>query len=249
MHLEGKDLGQALSFIRKQAGLPNDWKPGTEEGFQGLPDTAIPMMEVPPDHQSWENLRKRGLVHLAEKISIEVTGKYSGRFILPCTYFGEVRGFEAKTYCNQFTKALYPTWFKTYAEVYTTNDWDWSCESAIVTESIFDAETFGQNAIGLYGSKLTSGKLTKLLEMREKGLRHLFWAMDPDAWFTQARYVVRTTSGLFTNWLLPFPKYDAEGKKADPNSLGRERCHDLLGQATLFESEVDLMRHSLEMLK
>lgn len=242
------DIGQSLSFIRREAGLPNEWRPEVLER-QGIPATSIPLTEVPYDHKSWEVLKRRRLLHMADRVNIEVVGRYSGRFILPATFVGEVKGYEAKSYSGQFTKCLYPEWFKTYGELYTTPDWDWTCDGAILTESIFDAETFGQNSIGFYGSKFTHGKLTRLLEMREKGLKNLLWAWDPDAWFSQARAIIGGTAGLFQNFFIPLPRYDEAGGKADPNALGRARCLDLLDQAVKVDSEIEVARRSVEMLR
>lgn len=230
---------KAIKFIASRSGMPDLVK---EQEYtlpkEIIPSDAIPLCETHKDHPSVKYLRSRGLERLREKSFVCVKGKYAGRLILPCYWFNDLVGFEAKSYCNQKPKALYESWFVTGDTIYTSQVWDNSIDSAIITESIFDAETLAINALGFYGARVTEGQLAKLLELkRMQGVANLFWLFDQDATFKVARIVIAKTAGFFNNYVTKIP----EG--ADPNSLGYEMCVRLMRESVLVESEFDLLEY------
>lgn len=231
--LEHISMGKAIHFIYNYVGMDT---PIVKQEIpkQLIPEEAIPLRSVDAYHRSVCFLGTRGLGHLLANVYVAVREKYQGRLILPAYWLGETVGFEAKTYTGQSPKALYPTWFHTSDYIYTTLSWDDS-DSVIITESIFDAETFGTNAIGLYGSSLKEGQLSRLLELKALGINKLIWALDWDAWKKQARYLLANTSGIFNNYVVNIPE------RKDPNSLGREGCMDLLDTAMPANTELQLI--------
>lgn len=212
----------------RQSGFVADHAKAVAEPQQDLgklPDAAIPLAKAHPTHAAVQMMRRRGVEHLIPVTSICVDGPYSGRVVLPCQFFGELHGWEAKSYSRQTPKSLFPQWMDTARVVYTTQQWDKCADFAILTESVLDAETFGINAVGLYGSTLRDGQVQRLLEMRNAGITHLVWCLDGDAWKKQAVAILRKTSLLFRNSILALPN------SQDPNSLGREECWRLLQQS------------------
>jgi hypothetical protein len=244
-HLEQLQWRDTLSFIADKAGLPDIVIARADKPRSRLPREAIPLTEAERDHPAVVNLYRRKLEHLIDRIYICVSGKYADRWILPCYFRGELHGFEAKSYWGKEPKCLYPEWFMTSESIYTTKEWDDSCPAAVITESVFDAETFGQNAVGIYGSNFTPGQLDCLLKLRESGVRNLYWALDPDASVRQAAAILQQASAFFTNYVVPLPEFTPEAKKADPNELGHDACIELLGKAQLISSELDLLEREL----
>jgi hypothetical protein len=158
---------------------------------------------------------------------------YANRWILPCHYFGELTGFEAKTYGNGKPKSLFPEWFRPDSTVYTTT-WDVDQDFCVITESIFDAETLGSNAIGIFGSVLRHGQLQKLLEMRNTcRLRRLVWFLDPDAVKKQTRAIVTKTLPHFTNYIVR--------SEYDPNDTGSTKCWKLVKNSIPVASARDIL--------
>lgn len=248
-HLEQLTVPKAIEFIGAQAGVPDLAYVPPDVPYQKIPREALPLSEFDTEHVAWERLRERKLTHLAPRIFGCVSGQYADRWILPANFLGHTEGIEAKSWFRTvLPKALYPVWFKTPEWVYTTYDWDFSLGFAVVTESIFDAETFQQNAIGLYGSTLLPGQLDRLLELRAKGIKTLFWALDPDAVKKQNQAILQKTIGLFKNYTVSFPCKShnlgsgshASGKM-DPNEAGQATCWELLDTAVPIESELDLL--------
>lgn len=245
-HLEGLSTSKAITFVAEKAGVEDIRLERPEAPPKLLPDNIFPLTDADESHLSRRQLRKRGLDHLTEKIFVDVSGEYKGRWILPCNFMGRLVAFEAKTYYEAVTpKALYPEWFATQDYVYTTYGWDTTCPAAIVTESIFDAETFGQNAVGIYGSHLYPGQFDALLELKkQRGVEVLYWALDPDAWRRQSQMILQRTAGVFRNFILNYPVI--EGRKLDPNELGHECAVGLLETATEVHSELDILLVDLQ---
>jgi hypothetical protein len=241
-HLEGIPTGKAIRFIAEKAGIPDLAYVFPEAPHSKIPREALKLADFDQDHMAWQRLRERGLTHLAPRIYGCVTGDYADRWILPARYLGTLEGIEAKAwYPSSKPKALYPTWFRTPDSIYTTYDFDLTLGFAVITESIFDAETFQQNGIGLFGSQLLPGQFTKLLDLRSKGITTLFWALDPDAHKKQAQAILQNTLGLFKNYMVVLPSNPNGMGKMDPNAAGQETCWDSLDTAVPIESELDLL--------
>lgn len=248
--LEGLNWGEAIRFVSQRSGLPDIQLPKAARPFSMIPREALKLSDFEPDHPARTRLAARGLQHLEPHIYGCVTGKYARRWIIPCRFLDDqIHGIEAKAWSKaKQPKTLYPTWMSPQENVYTTA-WDDSLPIAIVTESIFDAETFATNAVGIYGSQLLPGQFEKLLELkRRKGVVALFWALDPDAVVRQRNAILQKTLGVFKNYRLRFPTALPNGEKPDPNSVGHATCWDMIDSATEVESELDLLDEELELL-
>jgi hypothetical protein len=238
--LTGRSVKDSIKFIFDCAGLPeirqnfDDIKKWLEERDKRPPSESIALSEAPQDHPSVQMMRRRGMEHLIDVSRVCVSGKYAYRVILPCRFLEETTGFEAKTYMNVDPKALYPEWFKVSNTLYTTREWDHEDDTAILTESILDAETFGRNAVGFYGSNVSDEQVGRLLKLKDHGITRLVWMFDLDAWRKQARFFLRKTSCFFQNYVCRI-----SGK--DPNAIGRTAALELLKTAEKIEDEMDLI--------
>lgn len=197
-----------------------------------FPKEAVPLTGVPENHPAMQLMLRRHMRHLIPHTSACVTGEYAYRLILELQFFGEVFGFEAKTFSNHSRKSLFPDWLRTGEKLYATRNWDTSQDYAVITESVFDAETLGINALGIFGSTLRDGQLSQLISMRQTvGLRRLIWFLDEDAWLSEGKAILHRTSILFDNFCVPVP----HGQ--DPNSLGSDAAWQCVMQARLIEPE------------
>lgn len=232
--VEGISTSEAIQFIYDYVGfdpIPLA-KPVPDKKF---PKEAVTLRGAQADHPSMQYLAKRGLLHLQDSSQVCVSGHYAQRIILPCFWLDKIVGFEAKAYAGQTPKALYPDWFETSQYLYTTKKFHPELGTAIVTESIFDAETIGINTLGLYGSTLKEGQLNRLLELRELGIRRLVWFLDWDAWKKQAKSILGKTSGLFQNSVANVPTGQ------DPNSMGKPACIHALASTEEIHDAMDLL--------
>ncbi len=235
--IEGCSKREAVQRIFELAEWP-DTTPlqHTSRPRRIIPRDAIPLTKVRKDHPAQKVLRERQLQHLEDRLYMCPDGDYADRWILPCMYFGELQGFEAKTYRGGNPKSLFPKdWFSTQDTIYTTYQWDMATTFVVITESIFDAETFGCNTIGIYGSHLHPGQLLRLFELKAKGITKLVWCLDEDAWKKQRQSILSSTAMWFDNYVCRLPK------GTDPNELGRKRCWDLVAKSSQVNSEVDLL--------
>lgn len=212
-------------------------EPGKPERL--LPDESLPLIKAPANHLARTALASRGLQHLLPSLRICVSGRYAYRWIIPCQRFGELEGFEAKSYAHQKPKSLFPTWFLTSSTFYTSMCWDWNQDFLVITESSFDAETLGCNAIGIYGSVLHPGQVIKLVELKNRGLRRLVWFLDHDAWKKETNSLLRWTGNLFDNYVVRKPK------DSDPNDLGRAKCWELVADAAYISSAGNILEKLL----
>jgi len=201
-----------------------------------IPQEAIPLDEAYDEHPSREVLRRRGLEHMQGRIYLCVEGKYADRWILPVRDLDDqLVGFEAKSFLKHPTKSL--SMFPTGVTIYCTPAWDLSQDFVVITESIFDAETLRTNAAGIFGSVLHPGQLVQLLELRKRrGVRRLVWMLDPDAAAKQRRAALQMTGTMFTNYVAEIPSGD------DPNSLGYQKCWDLVAHAVPVGGISDFLR-------
>ncbi|MEM3040531.1 MAG: hypothetical protein QXG97_00720 [Nitrososphaerota archaeon] len=195
---------------------------------------ALPLKLADKSHPARAMLRNRGVEHLIDQARVGTFGKYAGRVLLSAHFLDQWIGFEAKTFCGQNPKSLFPPGMRTGSYVYTTRAWDRDTPVAYITESIIDAETIGVNAIGIFGSNFTDGHLSRLLTLnRAYGVRQIVWCLDADASLRQIRFLMRKCSGLFQNYIADIP----DGH--DPNSLGRERMHELIRTSIPIMSDID----------
>lgn len=225
------DRRTAIDIIFRESGVPDYGYTPKEIPETKLPAEAIPLSKAPL-HPAAQMLHNRQCGHLVPTSYVCVDGRYSHRVLLPVQWFGELVGFDAKTYANGTPKSLFPMW-QTSGAVHSTAAWDHSADFAVITESVLDAETVGINAIGILGSVLRPAQLSKLLEIKQQGVRKLVWFLDFDAWRKQYNAILRKT-GRFDNYVVPL------SEDADPNSLGREKCWQLIEQATLVRDELEL---------
>lgn len=230
--LTGVSYSQAWAIIFRESAGSSDivLAPTAQEQTWSRPDDEVPAWSLSPQNDAIVALHRRGLTHLIRHITVCFSGKYRYRWILPCRYFEQELGWEAKSFVGHEPKSLFPSWFRTSQAIYTTYQWDKSADFAVVTESIFDAETLGCNAIGLFGSELSDGQLAKLVQLRNTGITRLVWFLDADAIIKQAKAIVRKTSIFFENLVVNVP----QGQ--DPNQLGRNTCWKLVSEARSFSS-------------
>ena len=236
--VEDCDRRTAFKKIAELSGQPDldfDKLPEIKNPEKFFPKESVLLSKAHHNHPAKKILKERKLEHLTDSIFVCVSGQYANRWILPCLFFNELKGFEAKSYCGKKPKSLFPEWFSTSESFYTTKTWDFSAGLVIITESIFDAETVGCNAIGLYGSQLREGQLLKLVELKDKGVRELIWFLDGDAWRKQRRQVLLYTRNFFANRVVRVPKDE------DPNSIGRDACWQLVKLAKVVESGLDFL--------
>lgn len=222
--------------IRSLAGIPDaGWAP-RETLSTTWPREAVQLSQSFSTHPSVQMLVNRGVGHLVDRCRVCVEGEFSHRILLPNNFFGAVTGFEAKSYVNAKPKSLLRHFTQEHAHVYTTWSWDKKCDFCVVTESILDAETLGVNAIGIFGSVLRDEQVLSLLQLRAAGIRRLVWFLDGDAVKKQANSIRRKTL------LLGFDNLNilSEGGE-DPNSLGRERCWNLVSRASPIGDSFDLL--------
>jgi hypothetical protein len=158
---------------------------------------------------------------------------------MPVQWFGELVGFDAKSYRNGTPKSLFPEWQDASA-LHSTAAWDHAADFCVITESVLDAETLAVNAVGILGSTFRSAQLTKLLEIRQQGVTKLVWFLDYDAWRKQYNAIFHKT-GRFDNYVVPLLE------DSDPNDLGRDRCWELVSQAVRVRDELDLFQLEFSM--
>jgi hypothetical protein len=234
------DYRQAVRTIYSYAGIAEPKWERLQPISRSIPEESFPLRDVSPLHPSRVWLRSRGVEHLAECSHVCVDGDYEGRVILPATWFDETAGWEAKTYTNSKPKSLFPEWFETSHNVYTTQQWDAAANFCVITESIFDAETYKINAIGLYGSTLREGQLMRLLDLKARGISRLVWCLDYDAWKKQASAILTRTGLYFENLVCDLPKWK------DPNQLGWAKCWELVREAKIIKDSTDLVLFGLD---
>jgi hypothetical protein len=152
--------------------------------------------------------------------------------VMPIQWFGELLGFDAKSYANGTPKSLFPPW-QTDGAMHATAAWDHAANFAVITESLLDAETIGINAIGINGSVLRDSQLARLLDLRHQGVTSLVWFLDWDAWRKQYNAIFRKTS-RFDNFVVPLLV------NSDPNELRREKCWELIRDAVPVRDSLDL---------
>lgn len=241
MLLEQIRFAQAKSLIFELSGLPEPIRRERQKAPQQLiPTEAVQISKCHPQAECIQELHKRRLDHLLDKIYFCPTGKYSYRFILPATWMGSLEGFEAKGISkSQEPKALYPEWFFTGEHLYSTK-WDDKLDFAVITESIFDAETLGTNAIGLFGSYLKEGQLALLNELRHQGISRLVWMLDGDAIKKAIRQILGKTSGIFDNYIALLQKPE------DPNSIGHNEAWQRVVDSRPVASVSDVLDLLLE---
>lgn len=225
----------AANRIRTLSGVPDSPRALPPLEIDTWPREAIPLSSAPPTHPSVRMLVDRGVGHLVPHSKVCVDGEFAHRVLLPCNFFGAVTGFEAKTYVNASPKSLLRHFTRNTGRVYSSRQWDNSKDFCVVTESILDAETLGENAIGLFGSVLRDEQLLDLLELRSRGVRKLVWFLDGDAIKKQITSIRRRTGLFFDNFSIL--SQDSE----DPNSLGRDRCWSLVSQARPIADAFDLI--------
>jgi len=226
----------AFRMVYELAGVPEPaWQP-KEKVAPRLPNDLFRLLDLGPEERSVKLLETRGVAHLIQSASLclDANSDYFERVIIPCSFLDEDHGFEAKaTTPSQSPKTLYPAWMPTEQTVYTSKRWDPTSSRVVVTESVFDAETFFgvENAVGTYGSNLHDGQVLALFEL---GVSDLIWAWDGDAW-ESTKKAIRKTFGLFRNFVLPIPD------REDPNSLGTAWCSSALRSSLVqIKTEWDL---------
>jgi len=234
------DYRQAIRTIYSYAGIAEPKWERNKPVSRGVPKEAYPLRDVAASHPSREWLHKRGVGHLAECSHVCIDGPYEGRVILPATWFEETAGWEAKTYVGSQPKSLFPEWFETSHNIYTTQEWDTSADFCVITESILDAETFRINALGLYGSTLREGQLLKLFELKARGINRLVWCLDYDAWKKQAAAILTRTELHFINLVCDLPRWE------DPNQVGWAKCWELVQNAKVIKDSTDLVLFGLD---
>lgn len=240
MILEKITFHEAVKKIYAESGFPDPPFIKQDAPQELIPKEAIPLTKAHPTDPTVKYMLKRWMSHLIPYSYVCMTGQYRGRIILSTNQHGILTGFEAKTYTKQKPPSLFPDYQDTWSSFYTTRSWDWSKDFLVLTESIFDAETLGVNAVGLYGSSLKDGQFAELLTSKARGIKKLVWLLDWDAWKKQSKMILARTLGIFDNYVCNLP----EG--TDPNALGRDKCWDLVSKAELVRDEFDLVELSVK---
>lgn len=203
--------GRALQeLFANVSNLPLE-APEYDERDLNLPEEALLIgTHCNQDHPVRQYLRRRGAEKFASEWYMCPTGHYHGRIIIPVVSFGETWGFDAKSYIGGEPKSLANL---RAGAIYTTREWDQEISAAIITESVLDAESFGLNSVGLFGSDLDEDRLMSITLLRRFGVTKLIWFLDGDAFDKQLGIIRKWTSLHFRNYRIRCP----EGQ--DPNSL------------------------------
>lgn len=229
----GGSSRDAIELIYKLAGYPDPPPPKRAAEQSTFPREAIPLKDCPL-HEAYKYLaEERGVEHLCKDSYVCVEGRYAGRILMPCRWFDKIVGFEAKSFTKQEPKSLFPPEFDTSLTLYTTA-WDFKLPFAIVTESIVDAETISCNTLGLYGSTLKDGQLTKLLALKAMGVERLIWMLDADAIKKTMAAILKKTSMSFENRVCVLEK------DQDPNSMKIDLCLEKAQRAVVVRDEIDV---------
>lgn len=233
MLFENLRFPDAKRLIFSLAGFPEPkWTP-RERPKEILPKSLIPLNSSVICEPARNELTRRHCPHLVSISYITDIPRYRGRIIIPTRFLDEDTGYEAKAYTGRTPKALYPDWFDSGTNVYTTLNWDYDLDFAVVTESILDAETIGWNGIGLYGG-FKEFQLPRFLDLKAKGIKRLIWMLDEDAVLKQMKAVQYYFFPHFENYFVKM--------EGDPNKLGPEKCLHLVSSATPVESELDFLK-------
>ena len=237
---------EAAEFILKYVGMdPTPARRQKPKESPHLPAEAVHISTVRaqyPKHSVFGWLESRVLQDIDCYVSLG--GRYNGRVILPVYEEGSLVGFEAKAWQRDLKpKSLFPTWFDTSDHIYYTASQftpaTRSGEGLVVTESVFDALTLREPSIGLFGSHLKDGQLSKLLSFKKKGYSCLYWFLDWDAFSKSVKSVLRKTGVFFQNFLVPVKENE------DPNNVGYYGCMHKLCAANEFgpiKNPIDLLR-------
>lgn len=240
--VERVSKAEAIAKIYSRSGFPDPIvKREIKTPEHLIPRECIGLWKAHATHPAVQMLITRGVEHLIETAYIALDGKYQNRIVMPAYFCDVVTGIEAKAIDKtQRPKSLFPNWFDTANTIYTTSKWSTKDKFCVVTESILDAETFGVNATGLYGSSFKDGHLRCFLDLkRERGVTTLVWCLDNDAWAKQAKMLLSKTLSHFENCVIPLPY------KQDPNEIGRDQCWDRLSKAEYIRDELDLLEISM----
>ena len=241
MVLLGQDKGEAFRTILRLSGLPDREIAARRTGQPLIPPGAIPLSTLPDTEPARQLLVARHVPHLIPVSYVCVEGYYKDRVILQCLERDELKGSECKSLFRgaQFKSLFHPPGqFEKSKTVYTTRAWNHSSKTAVVTESILDAETFSgvANGIGLYGSELSEGQVFAMLSL---GIEEVVWALDGDAHDKVLKAFRKWGCDLFDNSMIRF------GERDDPNSVGTEGCKKLLADRIPVTSEWDLFSAAL----
>lgn len=231
MLLRGCSRGAAIREVFDGAGIVSAPVIQVERDYSFPPEALRISKSCDPSHPCRVELRRRKLEHMMDHWYMCPTGKYAGRYLLPIRFFGRQFGYEAKSYTGATPKSL------SVCEpnsLYSSVCWDKSRPFAVITESVFDAETVGVNAIGLLGSALSGDRWKHLYSLQKQGITELVWLLDSDAWRKQRRMIARFSAFYFTNKFAELPPGE------DPNSFGMAACWDRIDNAVVIRTEYDM---------
>ena len=201
-----------------------------------LPREAISLSTCHVTHPGVQMLASRGCSHLVQHSHLCVSGRYSHRVLMPIQWFGELLGYDAKAYLPSIKpKSLFAEWMDMAHALHASHAWDAKADFVVITESVLDAETLGVNAIGLNGSVLRDGQVTRLLDLRDRGITRLVWFLDFDAFRKQVNAILRRTGMLFENSVVPL------FTDTDPNAIGHAACWELVAQSIPIRDAFDLL--------
>lgn len=237
--VERVSKAQAIARIYSMAGLPDTIPEAPEVPKELIPKEAISLAKSDRSIPAVDFLYRRGVGHLHQSSYVCLDGRFADRVILPTNYLGKLTGFEAKSYTGKTPKALYESWFSTSTTLYTTQAFDESPDTVVITESVVDAETVMRNALGLYGSSLKEGQLHLLKSLRDIGVLNFIWMLDEDAWKKIVKILEKQFLGVGNSYLTRLPKGE------DPNSLGHDECLRIISdpaRCRLVKNEMDLVQ-------
>lgn len=199
----GCNRGRAIAEIFQHAGMPMEAIPAEEKNLDIPEDAMCIATSCDPDHPARQRLHERRMGRFEHQWYVCVTGRYSGRWIIPVNLDGQYRGFEAKSYCGQTPKSL--TGNLAPGTVYKSETWSYSLTYAVITESVFDAESVGINSIGTFGCNVSEQQFAEILKLRHQGITDLVWLYDPDAMQKQTSVIRRWSAGFFNNRFARLP--------------------------------------------
>lgn len=268
-YVEGVSYSKAFSVFKDVKGslsLPESVSKDTINNIfmgdlrQSLDKRAIPLPEeyVPLDPKHTNIVTKRAVKYLHSrgitdrqitkyKFGFCMDGEYKHRVIIPITENGDLRFWVARAISSDaYMKEKSPS----------DNDWNISksevvfnidvaakkYHTAIISEGIFDAMSWGDAGISLLGKSLYQEQLNILLDYRELLTEGIYVALDYDA-KDNASQIAKELSEYFKVYIINIPK-----QLDDPNNClrvkGQKYLWKLMGEAEEY-SEFSVLRRIL----
>lgn len=216
-----------------------------------LPEEFIPVEEATgkAGRKAIEYLKERGIsLSMAERYYIGycAEGKYENRIVMPDFENGELVYWQARTwepkpkdaYLKKFyKKVLNPSLTKEQidsgiravdkSEVISNIDLILSEGAAVICEGKMDSYTIGDLGACIHGKHLSDHQFIKLISNKDK-ISEVYVMLDGDAYDKALLTAKRIFQYMENVYICKIPA------DADPNSLGRKRCLEVISKAVKF---------------